>query len=148
MLRIRQSACNDLRRHAESAYPSECCGILLGDQQGIVTQAIPVPNASPTPRNHYQIHPSDLIRVQKSAHATGQDIVGFYHSHPDSHSEHPAAPSPTDLAEAHWLGCSYLITSVQNGRATETLSFALAGIHEGDKHFLPQEIAIIPTAVS
>jgi proteasome lid subunit RPN8/RPN11 len=152
MLEIHQSAYDQLRQHAEAAYPNECCGILIGTATPAartVTQAIPVPNTSATPKNHYQIHPTDLIRAQKSARqhspsGTEEEILGFYHSHPD----HPAAPSATDLAEAHWLGSSYVITCVQNGQAAKTRSFALAGRHEEDKHFLPEEIAKIPSAVS
>jgi proteasome lid subunit RPN8/RPN11 len=38
--------------------------------------------------------------------------AGFYHSHPD----HPVQWSPTDFAEAHWLGCSYVITEAAQGK--------------------------------
>jgi proteasome lid subunit RPN8/RPN11 len=52
--------------------------------------------------------------------------VGFYHSHPD----HPAQCSPTDVAEAYWTGCSYVITAVERGRATVTRSFLLVGMED------------------
>ena len=64
--------------------------------------------------------------------------MGFYHSHPD----HPALWSPTDLAEAHWLGSSYVITSVAGGAAAETRSFDLAGSGEEDKDFQPEDIRL------
>jgi len=64
--------------------------------------------------------------------------VGFYHSHPD----HPARWSPTDLAEAHWTGCSYVITSVENARAGQTNSFLLLDQEEA-KHFEDEELDII-----
>jgi len=60
----------------------------------------------------------------------GHDIVGFYHSHPD----HPARWSATDLSEAHWTGCSYVIISVESGHAVLTNSFLLEGLEE-TKHF-------------
>jgi proteasome lid subunit RPN8/RPN11 len=65
-------------------------------------------------------------------------IAGFYHSHPD----HPVHWSPTDLAEAHWLDCCYVITSVIQGKAAETSSFLLAGDTEEDKHFDQQTILV------
>ena len=68
----------------------------------------------------------------------GEDIVGFYHSHPD----HPARWSATDLAEAHWFGCSYLITSVEKGTAMVTNSFELVGSEEKDKRFADEEIEV------
>ena len=147
MLQILQSAYEALRQHSEAAYPNECCGILLGQSSPgmrIVTRTVPVPNTSPTPKNHYEIAPRDLIRILRAAHQSGEEILGFYHSHPD----HPAAPSPTDLTEAHWLGCSYLITCVRDGHASQTNSFRLEGASEDDKYFESEEIAVIPSAVS
>jgi proteasome lid subunit RPN8/RPN11 len=132
-----------VRREAEAAYPAECCGILLGALDGAVdgvarrvTQAVPAANASRTPRNHYEIAPLDLIHAERAARQSGVEILGFYHSHPD----HPAQPSATDLAEAHWLGASYVITSVERGVAEETCSFLLIGSSEETKIFQAEEI--------
>jgi len=72
--------------------------------------------------NRYNIDPKELIAAQKQARQAGLDIVGFYHSHPN----HPPRWSQTDLAEAHWIGCSYVITSVLKGKTEVTNSFALA----------------------
>ena len=91
-----------------------------------------------SPHNRYNIEPRELVRIQRQARERGLDIVGFYHSHPD----HPARWSQTDLAEAHWVGCSYVITSVENGRASVTNSFALEGSSEEDKHFADEQIRV------
>jgi len=48
--------------------------------------------------NRYNIDPKELI-AQKQARQAGLDIVGFYHSHPQS----SAALVADDLAEAHWI---------------------------------------------
>jgi proteasome lid subunit RPN8/RPN11 len=84
-----------------------------------------------SPHNRYHIDPRELIRIQREGRERGEDIVGFYHSHPD----HPAQWSPTDLAEAHWFGCSYVITSVEKGKAVLTNSFELTGTTRPDKKF-------------
>ena len=89
--------------------------------------------------NRYNIDPRDLVRIQREGRERGEDIIGFYHSHPD----HPARWSPTDLAEAHWFGCSYLITSVEKGRAVLTNSFELTGNGESDKQLSDETIEII-----
>ena len=68
------------------------------------------------PQDRYHIDPRELVRIQRQGHERGLDIVGFYHSHPD----HPARWSQTDLAEAHWIGCSYVITAVEHGKAAQT----------------------------
>ncbi len=91
-----------------------------------------------SPHNRYNIDPRELIRIQREGRQRGEDIVGFYHSHPD----HPAQWSSTDLAEAHWFGCSYVITSVEKGTATITNSFELRGSDEGDKKFLDEKTEI------
>ncbi len=142
MLRLPQTVYDQLREHGEAAYPDECCGILLGTAAGevkTVTRAVPASNASPHPHHHYEIAPIDLIHIERAATASGESILGFYHSHPD----HPAHWSLTDLAEAHWIGCSYLITSVENGRASASHSFHLAGTREEDKHFQSEKIALM-----
>jgi proteasome lid subunit RPN8/RPN11 len=90
--------------------------------------------------NRYHIAPQELISIQRQARERSLDIVGFYHSHPD----HPARWSSTDFNEAHWLGCSYVITSVDGGLARQTNSFFLAGTGEEDKRFQDEEIQVGP----
>jgi proteasome lid subunit RPN8/RPN11 len=117
---------NRLRQHGEATYPHECCGVLVG-QFGeaavkIVKTVVECGNTrTDSPTNRYHIDPIELVRIQRGALLAGDDIVGFYHSHPD----HPARWSTTDLAEAHWTMCSYVITSVEKGRAVLTNSFIL-----------------------
>jgi len=142
MLKIGQSHYESLRRHGEETYPHECCGVLLGQMNGderVVTSVARCGNTRrDSPHNRYHIDPRELIRIQRAGRERGEDIVGFYHSHPD----HPARWSPTDLAEAHWIGCSYVITSVEKGQAAQTNSFELAGSDEPDKKFLDEPIEI------
>jgi proteasome lid subunit RPN8/RPN11 len=142
LLKISQPVLEAVRRHGEETYPHECCGVLLGqmdgDGQKVARAAARCGNTrTDSPHNRYNIDPGELVRIQREARATGHDIVGFYHSHPD----HPARWSPTDLAEAHWLGCSYVITSVDQGRAGETNSFVLLGEGEENKRFEEEPIA-------
>ena len=148
MLRIGQSGLDALRRHGEETYPHECCGVLLGGLERGARRVRSVARCSNTrsdsPQNRYNIDPRELIRIQRQARERGEEIVGFYHSHPD----HPARWSQTDLAEAHWTGCSYVIISVEGGRASRTSSFELAGAGEEDKHFVDEEIEVVGAASS
>jgi proteasome lid subunit RPN8/RPN11 len=142
MLTIRQSELDALRRHGEETYPHECCGVMLGRMQGdegLVEAVVRAGNTRvDSPHNRYNIDPRELVRIQRESRERGLDIVGFYHSHPD----HPARWSQTDLAEAHWVGCSYVITSVEQGKAAVTNSFALAGSLEEDKRFEDEAIQV------
>src|SRR5690349_5613848 len=144
MVKLPKSLLEEIRAHAEEVYPHECCGILLGlmnfeSNEREATLAIRCGNmCSDSPENRYSIDPRELIAAQQLARERGEDIIGFYHSHPD----HPPRWSPTDFAEAHWIGCSYVITSVNQGKADVTKSFALRGTTEEDKYFEQEPIAI------
>jgi proteasome lid subunit RPN8/RPN11 len=154
MLRMGQAQFDAIRLHGEETYPNECCGVLLGHMEGdgnTVIDTVPAENTrSDSAHNRYQIAPPELIRIQQQARRRGLDIVGFYHSHPD----HPAEWSKTDLEEAHWIGCSYVITKVAGSatvgteatarcRAMETNSFLLAGKGEEDKRLERQPIEVV-----
>ena len=144
MLKLSQSAYASLRQHGEETYPHECCGVLLGhfDDNGAktVSRTARCGNTrADSPHNRYHIDPKELIRIQREGRERGEDIVGFYHSHPN----HPAQWSPTDLAEAHWFGCSYVITSVEKGKAEITNSFELTGIDEADKRFTDEKLEVV-----
>jgi proteasome lid subunit RPN8/RPN11 len=142
MLYLSYSDYAALRAHGEETYPHECCGVLLGNSTpggNRVCQIVRAGNTR-TDRAHdrFNIAPEELIRIQRQARKLGLDIVGFYHSHPDC----PAQWSQTDFAEAHWVGCSYAITRVDQGKAADTNSFLLTGTSEEDKKFLDEPIEI------
>jgi len=141
MLKIGKAHYEAMRKHGEETYPHECCGVLLGrmDQDArIVTSIAPCGNTrDDSPHNRYNIDPKELVRIQREGRERNEDIIGFYHSHPD----HPAQWSKTDLAEAHWFGCSYAITSVEKGKAALTNSFELAG-REEDKQLVGEMIVM------
>jgi proteasome lid subunit RPN8/RPN11 len=144
MLRINKTQYAALRKHGEETYPHECCGVLLGrvDEDGtrVVSRTARCGNTrTDSAHNRYNIDPRELIRIQREGRERGEDIVGFYHSHPD----HPAQWSQTDFAEAHWFGCSYVITSVEKGNAAKTNSFELAGSGEADKQLLDERIQVL-----
>ena len=142
MLKITRTNYDALRQHGEETYPHECCGVLLGQMEDDVRAVTTIARAGNTrtdsAHNRYNIDPKELIRIQSEGRKRGEDIIGFYHSHPD----HPARWSQTDFAEAHWYGCSYVITSVEKGKAVLTNSFALEGNDENDKKLVDEKIEV------
>src|ERR1700730_10436912 len=144
MLKITSRDYAAIRQHGEETYPNECCGVLLGQMEDDGTRVVTLSarcgnTRSDTPQNRYHIDPKELVRIQRQGRERGQDIIGFYHSHPD----HPAQWSPTDLAEAHWFGCSYVITSVEKGKAALTNSFELTGPDEADKQLENESLEML-----
>jgi proteasome lid subunit RPN8/RPN11 len=120
-------------QHAETIYPEECCGILLGQIDKFtktVVEVIPTDNVwqpsesidplnsdEATPRtktSRYAIQPQDILQAQKRGRDLDLNIVGFFHSHPD----YPATPSVCDRDLA-WYVYSYPIVSVVDGKVSD-----------------------------
>jgi proteasome lid subunit RPN8/RPN11 len=92
--------------HARQAAPAECCGLLLGNGSRIV-DATPTRNVADNP-TRFLIDAKDHIDGRRAARGRGLDVVGFYHSHPQS----PAQPSARDRDEASYPDHYYLIVSL------------------------------------
>ncbi|MBD2484538.1 Mov34/MPN/PAD-1 family protein [Planktothrix sp. FACHB-1365] len=127
--------------HAEQTYPVECCGLLMGkinqNHDKIVVEIIPTENAwnsetAPafeavettdqpvTSERRFTISPQQMIQAQKQGRDRNLVIIGIYHSHPD----HPAIPSEFDRVCA-WSDYSYIIISVEKGKATDLQNWSL-----------------------
>ena len=129
-----------IRQHAQSTYPEEGGGLLLGrfeDSRAVVSEIRVLPNTwdvDAERRRRYLIPSDVMLREQRAADARDLDVVGYFHSHPD----HPAAPSEFDREHAlpNW---SYVVVSVQQGRAGDVLAWRL---REDRSAFEAQPIAI------
>jgi proteasome lid subunit RPN8/RPN11 len=108
MLTITSAALGIIQAHARSAYPEECCGILVGRPGKGIEDALPAQNLAPSNRaTRYNLDPRAILHAEKDAQSRGLEIVGFYHSHPD----HGAIPSATDATLA-WETYCYLILPI------------------------------------
>jgi proteasome lid subunit RPN8/RPN11 len=121
-LRLSEALADEVRREAVLAYPAECCGVLAGRSGEVkeVVRVVPMPNRRIDDPHRYLISPDDVRRVTAEVRASGLEVLGYYHSHPD----HPAAPSAFDTEQA-WPWYSYVIVSVEHGRAAELSSWIL-----------------------
>lgn len=118
MIQLTSSLRAQMAAHGEQTYPHECCGFLIGRREAgakRVEEARPAGNArDDSPQNRYLISPEEMLHAERDARRAGQEILGFYHSHPDV----PARPSQYDLEHA-WPVYSFLIMSVNQGRTTD-----------------------------
>ena len=130
-----------MRAHGEESYPQECCGVLLGAQGPDGWQVLALLRAGNAEgsRNRYRIAPEELVEMAREAGARGLAMAGFYHSHPD----HPAWWSESDLAEAQWPGCAYVVTAVDEGKAQATHAFLLEETAGEGKRFRPQRVVVL-----
>lgn len=121
-LRLSNAVIEEIRREGEQAYPGECCGILAGRTGNVkeVLRLVPALNRRTDDPHRYLISPDDLRLIEARLRSSGQEVLGFYHSHPD----HPATPSAFDTEQA-WPWYSYIIVGVDRGRAAELASWVL-----------------------
>ena len=99
-----------LAAQAVAAFPEECCGILVGRQfdesDTVVSRLVATANESDDRERRFEIAPREILSAVRGSRATGEQIVGFYHSHPDG----SARLSSVDRKHA-WPGVSYLIVA-------------------------------------
>jgi proteasome lid subunit RPN8/RPN11 len=138
-LKLKRQIVEQLAQHAEAGYPEEICGGLFGrvqnDGAADVVESAAVQNVRvDNRRRRYLIGPDDVLRLEQHAEASGLQVVGYYHSHPDA----PAEPSEFDREHA-WPWYAYLIVSVEAGRRRETRAWRLADDRE---RFLPVSIDV------
>ena len=159
MLKLHSHHLQAIQTHAESTYPEECCGLLLGQRKGDAKTLIEVlatenswddeaadafesiegsAELESSKRSRFSIAPEVMLKAQKDARDRQLDIIGIFHSHPD----HPAVPSEFDRAIA-WQQYSYIIVSVQQGKAIDLKSWSLDDEHQ----FQPEEILTVSSSL-
>jgi len=141
MITIANEQLNDIREHGVRDYPYECCGLLFGRFRAegkVVTETYPISNAreESAKRNRFLIEPKELMRGEQYARSRDLEVVGFYHSHPDS----PAVPSQYDLEHA-WPTYSYIIVSTRADEAGDLFSWE----QEADRSKFNQEELLVLT---
>jgi proteasome lid subunit RPN8/RPN11 len=127
MLVLSKTHLDKIHAHLEAGYPNEACGILIGDIEFdtqpptktvrdvvLVQNAWEAVNERESQHNRYLISPDDMARADREAGKKNQDIIGFFHSHPDDRSR----PSETDREWA-WPVISFVIVSVQGDSASQ-----------------------------
>jgi proteasome lid subunit RPN8/RPN11 len=122
MIKINAGAWETMVGHAQSTFPDECCGVMVGTIDGdskTVTTAIAVENAyKGKQEDRYEIRPEDLLAADKTARAQGLDLIGIFHSHPDC----DAYFSKTDLENScPWY--SFVVLSIKGGTFDHANSF-------------------------
>ena len=82
-----------MRRHVSRRAPLEACGLLAGKNE-LAECTLGVHNAERSPVR-FRMDPLAQWRAFQHIEASGLDLIGIYHSHPNG----PDRPSPMDIAE-------------------------------------------------
>jgi proteasome lid subunit RPN8/RPN11 len=153
MIVLSENVRKSIATHAESTYPHECVGLLIGrleggkktvediyEAQNNWSADVGLTNAEHehSLRDRFYLDPRDYMNADRAARSSGLDIIGCYHSHPD----HPAIPSERDRVGAQGVGggqsFSFLIQSVRGGQAAELASWLL--VEDGER-FIAEELS-------
>ena len=122
MIRIAPIYFAQMTQAAETAYPKECCGLLVGteapDSALTISRVVASDNVHPTDGNdRFEVDPWVRFNLMRELGEIGdkpqglERIVGHYHSHPDK----PAKPSAHDLACAFEPALVWIIIGVDGG---------------------------------
>jgi proteasome lid subunit RPN8/RPN11 len=139
MLSLSKDVLAQIHAHGEDAYPEEGAGFLLGadGSERAVKIILPLVNSREDAARHnrYLITPEDYLKAELEADRLGLSLIGVFHSHPD----HPNRPSEFDRDWAQPF-FSYIITSVDSGKAIESRSWRLL---EDRSQFVEEKIQTI-----
>ena len=111
VLNLKKSDYDKMLKHCEDGLPNESCGLLAGTVEGevkTVTKIYLLTNIDAS-NEHFSMDPKEQFAALKDARANGVEIIGNFHSHPES----PSRPSEEDKRLAYDPNIEYLILSLQ-----------------------------------
>ncbi len=126
-------------QHAESEYPKECCGFLLGTSRdaALLTAVVPCRNIQDQlhaedslryprrARSAYFIAPEDLLSVERRTRSGDEQIRGIYHSHIDAGAYFSDEDKKMAVFEGEpvYPGVFQAVVSVLQGKAAQVKVF-------------------------
>ncbi len=111
VLNLKKSDYDKMLQHCKDGLPNESCGLLAGTVEGevkTVTKIYLLTNIDAS-NEHFSMDPKEQFAALKDARANGVEIIGNFHSHPES----PSRPSEEDKRLAYDPNIEYLILSLQ-----------------------------------
>jgi proteasome lid subunit RPN8/RPN11 len=130
MIVVESGPLAEMKVHALSAYPDECCGFLYGTEQTdssrMITKILEVNNSKMgDKKRRFEISGKDYMLAEKFALENDILLLGIYHSHPN----HPAIPSEHDrIAALPYF--SYVILSITPGTIDHIRSWQLNNLSQ------------------
>ena len=112
VLQLKESDYQKILEYCKNALPKEACGLLAGTINGeikTITKIYPMTNMNAS-SSHFSMNPEEQLAATKDARANGAEIIGNFHSHPNT----SAIPSAEDKRLAYNSNMEHLILSLQN----------------------------------
>ncbi|MDD6000216.1 MAG: M67 family metallopeptidase [Lachnospiraceae bacterium] len=137
VLKLKKSDYDKMLKHCKDGLPNESCGLLAGTVEGevkTVTKIYLLTNIDAS-NEHFSMDPKEQFAALKDARANGVEIIGNFHSHPES----PSRPSEEDKRLAYDPSIEYLILSLQEADNPVLKAFGI----DKDKNVTIHEIQYI-----
>jgi proteasome lid subunit RPN8/RPN11 len=134
-LRIPSHVLADIVAHAVADAPRECCGLLVGIGDS-VDESVRTPNLEPG-LTRFLVDPAAQVALMKRLRGTRREILGAYHSHPQSEP----VPSPSDIAEIFSNDFLCVIVSLLEPERPITRAYRI-------RSGLVEEFEIVPTVAA
>ena len=134
VLKLKKSDYDKILKHCKDGLPNESCGLLAGTVEGevkTVTKIYLLTNIDAS-NEHFSMDPKEQFAALKDARANGVEIIGNFHSHPESSSR----PSEEDKRLAYDPNIEYLILSLQEANDPVLKAFGI----DKDKNVTIHEI--------
>lgn len=119
-IRLARDVAAELLSHARENPDEECCGLLAG-RCGVMTHAFPAENAAEQIATSYEIAPKELFHMMREIGKVGLELLGIYHSHPNSDNQ----PSARDIERAYYPDAAYLILSTRENALDPIRAFSI-----------------------
>jgi len=133
---LKKQQLEEIIKHSNKVAPNEACGLIGGimeDDIKIVEKVYLLNNIDNSPE-HFSMDPKEQFATVKDMRSNGWDILGNFHSHPES----PSRPSEEDKRLAFDSKASYLILSLMDKDRPVLKSFKIHG-----KEVNEEEIKIV-----
>ena len=111
-----------IRTAAETAYPEECCGLLVGVSEvegAVVSEVVAAANVAEDRASRFTIDPQAQFDLMRRLRGRTLQVIGHYHSHPNGASE----LSAHDRAMAHDPAAVWVVMPVAAQRAGTPRAF-------------------------
>ncbi|MBD0370496.1 MAG: M67 family metallopeptidase [Pyrinomonadaceae bacterium] len=116
MITLAREHVEEMKDHARSMSPAECCGLIGGrGDEGRAESIYRLRNVARDPLVAYEAAPEELFAVQREMRGRGEQLLGIYHSHPRSPEP---VPSERDVRLAFYPSAIYFIIGLSETEAT------------------------------
>lgn len=137
VLKLKKNHYDKMLAHCREGLPNESCGLLAGRIDGDVKtiEKVYLMTNIDASNEHFSMDPREQLAAVKDARANGFQMIGNFHSHPES----PSRPSEEDKRLAYDSSAEYLILSLQESDHPVLRAFGI----DQDKNVTVHEIETV-----